>query len=55
VESVLAHAVFSIPAIKGIEFGAGFSAARMFGSDHNDSILDATGKTGSNHAGGVVG
>lgn len=55
VESVLAHAVFSIPAIKGIEFGAGFSAARMFGSDHNDPILDATGKTGSNHAGGVVG
>ncbi len=55
VESVLAHAVFSIPAIKGIEFGAGFSAARMFGSDHNDAILDATGKTGSNHAGGVVG
>ncbi len=55
VESVLAHAVFSIPAIKGIEFGAGFSSAKMFGSDHNDSILDATGKTGSNHAGGVVG
>lgn len=55
VESVLAHAVFSIPAIKGIEFGAGFLAAKMFGSDHNDPILDATGKTGSNHAGGVVG
>lgn len=55
VESVLAHAVFSIPAIKGIEFGAGFSSAKMFGSDHNDSILDATGKTDSNHAGGVVG
>lgn len=55
VESVLAHAIFSIPAIKGIEFGAGFSAAKMFGSDHNDAILDATGKTGSNHAGGVVG
>lgn len=55
VESVLAHAVFSIPAIKGVEFGAGFSAAKMFGSDHNDSILDGSGKTGSNHAGGVVG
>ena len=55
VESVLAHAVFAIPAIKGIEFGAGFAAAKMFGSDHNDPILDATGKTGSNHAGGVVG
>jgi len=55
VESVLAHAVFSIPAIKGVEFGAGFAAAKMFGSNHNDPILDATGKTGSNHAGGVVG
>lgn len=55
VESILAHAVFAIPAIKGIEFGAGFAAAKMFGSDHNDSILDATGKTESNHAGGVVG
>ncbi len=55
VESVLAHAVFAIPAVKGVEFGAGFAAAKMFGSDHNDPILDATGKTGSNHAGGVVG
>jgi len=55
VESVLAHAVFAIPAIKGIEFGAGFSAAKMFGSDHNDSILDRSGKTGSNYAGGIVG
>lgn len=55
VESVLAHAVFSIPAVKGIEFGSGFSAVKMFGSEHNDSILDASGKTGSNHAGGVVG
>ncbi len=55
VESVLAHAVFAIPAIKGVEFGAGFVAAKMFGSDHNDPILGATGKTGSNYAGGVVG
>ena len=55
VESAISHAVFSIPAIKGIEFGAGFQAAKMFGSDHNDSIIDATGKTHTNHAGGVVG
>lgn len=54
-ESVLAHAVFSIPAIKGIEFGAGFSAAKMFGSQHNDAIVDSSGKTGTNYAGGVVG
>jgi len=55
VESLLAHAVFAIPAVKGVEFGAGFAAAKMFGVDHNDPILDATGKTKTNHAGGVVG
>jgi chorismate synthase len=55
VESLLAHAVFSIPAVKGIEFGAGFKAARMFGVDHNDAIEDASGRTRTNHAGGVVG
>jgi chorismate synthase len=55
VESVLSHAVFSIPAVRGIEFGTGFAAARMFGSDHNDAIIDGTGKTKTNHAGGVVG
>ncbi|GAB4092256.1 chorismate synthase [Flaviaesturariibacter terrae] len=55
VESLLAHAVFSIPAIRGIEFGTGFAAARMFGADHNDAILNAAGQTKTNHAGGVVG
>jgi chorismate synthase len=55
VESVLAHAVFSIPAIKGIEFGAGFAAAKMFGSEHNDAIIENSGKTATNHAGGIVG
>lgn len=54
-ESVLAHAVFSIPAVRGIEFGTGFAAARMFGVDHNDTISDGSGKTATNHAGGVVG
>ncbi|MBI2283628.1 MAG: chorismate synthase [Bacteroidetes bacterium] len=54
-ESLLAHAVFSIPAVKGVEFGAGFAAAKMFGVDHNDPILDASGKTKTNHAGGIVG
>jgi chorismate synthase len=54
-ESLLAHAVFAIPAVKGIEFGAGFAAAKMFGSQHNDAIEDATGKTRTNHAGGIVG
>lgn len=55
VESLLAHAVFSIPAVKGVEFGAGFAAAKMFGVQHNDPIIDPSGKTATNHAGGVVG
>ena len=55
VESVLAHFLFAIPAVKGVEFGAGFAAARMYGSDHNDPILEMSGKTKTNHAGGVVG
>lgn len=55
IESVLSHAVFAIPAIRAIEFGTGFAAAKMFGSDHNDAIEDNTGKTRTNHAGGVVG
>jgi chorismate synthase len=55
VESVISHAVFAIPAVRGIEFGSGFAAARMFGSVHNDAIEDLSGKTVSNHAGGVVG
>src|SRR3954465_15590850 len=55
VESLISHAVFAIPAIRGIEFGTGFAAARMFGSEHNDAIEDMTGKTRTNHAGGIVG
>jgi chorismate synthase len=55
VESVISHAVFAIPAIKGIEFGAGFAAAKIFGSEHNDAIIDASGKTKTNYAGGIVG
>lgn len=54
-ESMISHLIFSVPAIKGIEFGSGFAAARMFGSDHNDAIVDATGKTATNHAGGITG
>jgi chorismate synthase len=54
-ESLLAHMVFAIPAVKGVEFGAGFAAAKMFGAEHNDAIEDASGKTRTNHAGGIVG
>jgi chorismate synthase len=55
VESVLAHVVFAIPAVRGVEFGTGFAAAKMFGSVHNDPIENMEGKTKTNHAGGVVG
>lgn len=55
VESQIAHAAFSIPAVKGVEFGAGFLAAKMFGAEHNDSIINAEGKTETNNAGGIVG
>jgi chorismate synthase len=54
-ESYISHAVFAIPAVRGIEFGTGFAAARMFGSMHNDAIENAEGKTRTNHAGGIVG
>ena len=52
---MLGHIIFSIPAVKGIEFGAGFGAARMRGSEHNDMIIDTEGKTETNHAGGING
>jgi chorismate synthase len=54
-ESLISHAVFAIPAVRGIEFGTGFAAAKMFGSMHNDSIENMDGKTFTNHAGGIVG
>jgi len=54
-ESLISHAVFAIPAVRAIEFGTGSAAARMFGSEHNDAIVDASGKTKTNHAGGIVG
>lgn len=54
-ESLISHAVFSIPAVKGIEFGAGFAAAKMFGIEHNDAIINTDGTTATNNAGGIVG
>jgi chorismate synthase len=54
-ESAISQLIFSIPAVKGIEFGSGFAAARMKGSEHNDPIIDETGKTSSNNAGGING
>jgi chorismate synthase len=54
-ESLLSHAAFAIPAIKGIEFGDGFATSRMRGSESNDEILTPKGKTKTNHAGGING
>ncbi len=54
IESVIAHAVFSIPGVRGIEFGDGFEAARMKGSEHNDPI-GADGRPTKNGAGGING
>jgi chorismate synthase len=55
VESAISHIVFSIPAIKGIEFGAGFAAASMRGSQHNDPFISKEGETLTNNAGGING
>jgi chorismate synthase len=54
-ESLISHAAFAIPAVRGIEFGTGFAAAKMFGTEHNDAIENKGGKTVTNHAGGIVG
>ena len=54
-ESQLAHLAFSIPAVRGIEFGDGFAAARMKGSEHNDCFVNGEGKTATNGAGGING
>lgn len=54
VESVLAHGVFSIPGVRGVEFGDGFKAAAMKGSQHNDPI-GADGRPVRNGAGGING
>lgn len=57
IESVLSHAIFSIGGIKGIEFGAGFAAAGLRGSENNDPFSVENGRiiTTSNHCGGILG
>ena len=56
-ESILAHALFSVPGIKGVEFGAGFSVANMFGSECNDPFIINNGcvRTQTNNNGGING
>ena len=53
VESLVAHAIFAIPGVRGIEFGDGFNAARMKGSEHNDPLTSR--KPAKNGAGGING
>lgn len=54
-ESEIAHLAFSIPGVRGIEFGDGFAAAAMKGSEHNDCFIDTAGHTATNGAGGING
>ncbi len=55
VESRIAHLLFSVPAVKGVEFGSGFAGSRLRGSQNNDPIVDRDGHTATNHAGGING
>ncbi len=57
IENRLAAALFGVPAVKGVEFGAGFAAAKMRGSVHNDPYIIENGeiKTAKNDAGGIIG
>ena len=57
VENRIAQLMFAVPAVKGIEFGAGFAAAGMHGSENNDeySIQNGKVRTCTNHAGGILG
>ena len=56
-EGVLSHALFSVPALKGIEFGAGFGFADMLGSEANDQFISEDGviRTSTNNNGGING
>lgn len=57
VENVISRAVFGVPAVKGIEFGSGFNASGMRGSENNDSFTVKNGKivTETNNSGGILG
>ena len=54
-EALIAHMIFAVPATRGIEFGSGFRAATMKGSEHNDLIIDKNGTTATNYASGING
>lgn len=54
-DAEVAKMMFSIPAVKGVEFGTGFKGLEMMGSSFNDEFIDETGKTKTNNSGGVSG
>ncbi len=57
-ENRLAAALFGIPAVRGVEFGTGFAAAALLGSQHNDPFVPGPGgalRTATNHHGGILG
>lgn len=54
-ESIIAHLLFSIPGVKGVEFGDGFDGANKRGSERNDLIINAKGQTSTNNEGGING
>lgn len=54
-ESVISHLMFSVPAVKGVEFGSGFEGVKLRGSERNDRIIDSSGRTATNNEGGING
>ncbi len=54
-ESIISHLLFSVPAVKGVEFGSGFEGIRLRGSERNDRIIAADGTTATNNEGGING
>lgn len=54
-ESIIAHLLFSVPAVKGVEFGSGFEGAKLRGSERNDCFIDGEGHTATNNEGGING
>lgn len=54
-ESVIAHLLFSVPAVKGVEFGSGFEGVKLRGSERNDRFIDSEGHTATNNEGGING
>ena len=54
-ESVIAHLLFSVPAVKGVEFGSGFEGVKLRGSQRNDCFVDGEGHTATNNEGGING